>query len=476
MYGSALNPTLKGSLALFVSLLLLFPISPAWIFPTVCAALFLTHLLPTKKLYIFFGANFVSWFSLPFVWGTIQNLSLFSAYKTNLAWFLFSLFCLLLLWIWAILLIQLRRPYLAASIAILTYFLPLLAQLVFIEKDSVLSQVLSVYLIVLRPFYLFAAFALIAYSLSFRERLCILFSAFPFWSGVSAIVFVPVGAWLSGADWMRGGDRNKISAGQISGLKLLLLSYLALFIHYFIRVVIFGENLEQEAFSWLGVFSQLPSLNLGSMEQGFAQAAIVQQHAWERWVALISFFLQGYLRIAFNLGFAVAIARLAGFELPANFNYPWRARSFVNFFGRLLFYYNQVLMQIFYPLVKSLLFPIKNKRFKIGAALFLSISFGGFLFHLGSDSALPDLFQSSEDFFSYARSFLYFSLVALLITFSTLNRKKAASMGPIVHSLKIALYLVTWSLVLSFSAATRHSDSSWSDMGSYLLGLIPNFL
>ncbi len=125
---------------------------------------------------------------------------------------------------------------------------------------------------------------------------------------------------------------------------------------------------------------------------------------WMCWVCLISWFFE-QLAANFALGnLLVALARLGGYQLLQQVYKPWAARSLMDYWRRISYYYSQVIVEVFF-------FPTfvghfgKEPRLRKVLALFMAIVVGNFVYHfrnlLGTLSRLGAL-ETLKGLESYA--------------------------------------------------------------------------
>jgi hypothetical protein len=84
-----------------------------------------------------------------------------------------------------------------------------------------------------------------------------------------------------------------------------------------------------------------------------------------------SFFIYGRI--------VVGLARLCGFNLPDYINSPWKSQSFSDFFSRIMYYYNIIIINhFFYPALEFLRRFNLSRNKKVFIALNWALIFGGF--------------------------------------------------------------------------------------------------
>ncbi|MBC7538065.1 MAG: hypothetical protein H7281_04545 [Bacteriovorax sp.] len=84
-----------------------------------------------------------------------------------------------------------------------------------------------------------------------------------------------------------------------------------------------------------------------------------------------SFFIYGRV--------VVGLARLCGFNFPDYINSPWKSQSFADFFSRIMYYYNIIIINhFFYPALEFLRRFNLSRNKKVFIALNWALIFGGF--------------------------------------------------------------------------------------------------
>lgn len=458
---------LLGTAALLVSLCFLSLFFQAPHSLVGAGALLAIHFFPKRRNQIFLVATVCSWCLVWVLWQTVRGLPLFSYFHERpLAWALLLVLANLLCFGLGFVLTAVRG-WKGILLIGAVYYGTLCLGISDPEFSSVAPQAALALTGLLRGFFVSWLFVVMAAPKDRYERTELLLACAPFWSSASKMNFIPVLPWF-GAGWKEAPTRAELTASQIAGLRLIGYGLLAGIAHYAIRVFALGDlTAVKELGPW---FERKPSLELGHLFLGFEQLPSVQPHAWQRWAAIFAHFVQTYLGIAYHFALTVAVARLAGFRLPAMFQEPWRADSMANFYGRLLYYYNRVLMQIFYPLTKPALGWIKNRQHRIVAGVWLAVGLGGFVFHFAEDTLWPRPEGLSETLAIYARSAAYFFTLSSFIALSVLTRDKRSR--PFYRRLRPLLYCLIWALVLTLSVATRHTNSSWVSYFAYMRGLI----
>jgi hypothetical protein len=155
-----------------------------------------------------------------------------------------------------------------------------------------------------------------------------------------------------------------------------------------------------------------------------------------------SFFIYGRV--------VVSIARLCGFHLPDYINEPWKSKSFADFFSRLMYYYNVIIINnFFYPVLDFSRRFKMEKKLRIFLCLNWALIFGGFFSRF-----LKDIGKVYEIGFFPAlmRTALmplpYLVLLSLAISFSYFNQNKKPAK---VDLPRMIFYILVYSLIMSLN-------------------------
>lgn len=283
----------------------------------------------------------------------------------------------------------------------------------------------------------------------------------PFWSFMLYYLPIP----LSPVVLQRylPDSTQEIYDSQKSGMKLLFYSILMFAIHNALLIWLFKTPAQVLPFS-PGVTNYLlqHSLALPDVYLSFSQFPHLQLSWAEKFLAIWGKDILFILELFPTFGVAIALARLCGFRLPRMIYRPLQATSFVQYMGSFLYYYQQVILKLFFePFFKF--FKAHNKvwhRWSARFAIFWGLLVGGLLFHILRDSAR--LF-GALDLMGFLTSYLqivpYFIVIGLLAAFS--NRRPLKWPAP----LRSTLYFLIHPLVIfGIMVVTRFQ----SDLSTYL--------
>lgn len=158
-------------------------------------------------------------------------------------------------------------------------------------------------------------------------------------------------------------DDESYAIARIKGLKLGFESAFCMLIYMIIITKVYPAL-------------ALPSFDEMMITEGYAKHTILQC-----WLALILSFLEILFKNMAIGGIAVAVARMAGFHLLRNTYKPFQSKSIADFWNRYLFYFKELLADLFfYP--AFLRFFKQNTNFRIAFATFMATFVGNMIYHL----------------------------------------------------------------------------------------------
>lgn len=158
-----------------------------------------------------------------------------------------------------------------------------------------------------------------------------------------------------------------------------------------------------------------------------------------------SFFVYGRL--------VVATGRLCGFNLPDYINDPWKSHSFADFFSRIMYYYNIVIVNLFF-------FPALefSRRFKLSkkARIFVSLNwalmFGGFVTRFLKDVYKVYKFGFLEALrMNLTLAFAYTFVLSLAVSLSLYFETKKAERKTNIARMFFYFFLYSLIMPLNFS-------------------------
>lgn len=156
-----------------------------------------------------------------------------------------------------------------------------------------------------------------------------------------------------------------------------------------------------------------------------------------------SFFVYGRM--------VVSVARLCGFNLPDYINHPWRSRSFADFFSRIMYYYNIIVINFFfYPALEFCRKLNLSRRARVFVSLNWALIFGGFLARY-----LKDIYKVYK--FGFIKSMKmnvmfslpYLVVLSLAVTLSLYFEKKKHADK--TNVLRMLFYFFLYSLISSLN-------------------------
>lgn len=223
-------------------------------------------------------------------------------------------------------------------------------------------------------------------------------------------------------------------------------------------------------------YPQWSFVKIAELSAGYEAAFEVNKTFYQKGLSIILSFVNMYAQIVLMLNISVILARACGYQIKSTFNQPWLATSISQFYGKILYYYNHALMNLFViPINESLQF-IKHKLIRFYISLFLGILIGGFYFHLFVRD-FERIFRTNfiDTLYSYLPTLFYFSAISFIVTISYLPFfnfwPKAYIHLP--RWVKIIFYFFVWCLVYNLYVATHHAKASFTQYLDYILGLLP---
>ncbi len=148
----------------------------------------------------------------------------------------------------------------------------------------------------------------------------------------------------------------------------------------------------------------------------------------------------------------IAIARMCGFSLPDHINRPWKSKSFADFFSRTMYYYNIIIINLFfYPALEfSKKFSFLTKKLRIFLSLNWALIFGGFIIRFLKDIWMVYKLGFEQCFYRSIETTLpYLVALSLAVSISLYFEKKSTSDR--FRPLKLLGYLVLYSFIASLN-------------------------
>lgn len=165
----------------------------------------------------------------------------------------------------------------------------------------------------------------------------------------------------------------------------------------------------------------------------------------------------------------VACARMAGFDLLAATHRPYEASDFNNFMGRILYYYNQILLKIFFPMFKKSVPKVIAVRARLSIGIFLTVCMGGWFFHFIRD--LAEGMSEGRTLLEFFKFYLvqampYYVLIGLASCVSAVLHDKREPHGRWSHVLRLTWYFSAYSFIYAFYLLAWHERRSWSEVAN----------
>lgn len=192
---------------------------------------------------------------------------------------------------------------------------------------------------------------------------------------------------------------------------------------------------------------------------------------WVCWLCLFCWFFE-QLAASFALGnLLVALARLGGFQLLQQVYKPWSARSQMDYWRRISYYYSQVIVEVFF-------FPTfvgyfkSQPRLRQVFALFMAVVVGNFVYHfrnlLGTFARLG-LLATLEGLQSYA-CYCGLLFIGLLISQISTDAQPRPSRGWGRFWLLLRIFFFFSALSLFDEIYSPYPLIRRITLGTYLLG------
>ncbi len=167
-----------------------------------------------------------------------------------------------------------------------------------------------------------------------------------------------------------------------------------------------------------------------------------------------------FLDIGIRFGYAVAAARMAGFDLPLMMGKFWEARSFTEFLGRCYYYYNRILLHFFFWPGLFRRFP---RRLQAPLTTFLMVFTGGMLFHFIRD--LGDV--QRRGLVGAAQVYLdavpYYLVLGTAAAWGVGTRKDNWGWWPESRWIRVPAYFILFGLIFTLNINSRHLRLSEGD-------------
>lgn len=157
-----------------------------------------------------------------------------------------------------------------------------------------------------------------------------------------------------------------------------------------------------------------------------------------------SFFVYGRI--------VVSVARLCGFNLPDYINSPWKSHSFADFFSRIMYYYNIIIVNLFfYPALEF----FRKFRLSSKARVFISLNwalmFGGFVARFLKDVYKVYKFGFLESLLmNLSLAFPYTVVLALAVSTSLYFEQKKKERKTNVFRMLFYFFLYSLIMPLNF--------------------------
>lgn len=168
----------------------------------------------------------------------------------------------------------------------------------------------------------------------------------------------------------------------------------------------------------------------------------------------------------------VAIARMCGFNLPEYIDKPWKSSSFADFFTRVMYYYNIIIINIFlYPTLDFIKGYFKNKKLAMLISLNWALIFGGLFARLLKDiNAIYKYGYWGALHRSLYTSLPYLVVLAMAVTASLYFSEKKSLKDPPNRLFRMFFYIFIYGLInpLNFSGIF----GGLTEMGKFYMKIV----
>lgn len=154
----------------------------------------------------------------------------------------------------------------------------------------------------------------------------------------------------------------------------------------------------------------------------------------------------------------IGLARLCGINLPDYINEPWKSQSFADFFSRIMYYYNIVIVNhFFYPALEFLRRFNLSKRKRIFIGLNWALIFGGFISHFLKDSWKIYKFGFIKAFvLTSSLALPAVTVLSLAVSLSLYFQKKTSEKK--TNIFKMIFYFFLYSLIMPLNFSVVFGD------------------
>lgn len=240
---------------------------------------------------------------------------------------------------------------------------------------------------------------------------------------------------------------------RLNAIKLLYWCLFLRLLGYVVSDLVLGTNL---------VVSSERSLNIVNIfNVPYQVTERLDLSVWELWLSLLSNSLIFLLvNVSSLVGIMISIARFTGFKFYRNTYRPLDSNSFHDFFNRVFFYYNEILINFFfYPIWAFFRGKIVHKKFRLFSATFLTVFVGGAVVHFVRNFPAVVRLDLGALGLMFLSRFPYFFLLGLFAGLSVAfeSRRKVARYK-VLQYFRVFLYFCLYSICLVGQANYRYGD------------------
>jgi len=256
---------------------------------------------------------------------------------------------------------------------------------------------------------------------------------------------------------------------QLNGLKLGLWALVCFGTGNLLRFVISESSRVSLYYMW-----EIPSLNIPTPGYwGLHIYNTLHLPIYIRWIGTLYQAMPYILTdVVGEMGIMIAFVRLIGIHAPRQAYKPYKAIDFLDFFRRIYFYYNELLIQFFfYPMWRW------SRRFRLprsiqfALCIFLAVFIGGLTISYFRNATLIYIFGPMKAFEINLGRSVYFAGLGLAATYSALRRRQRRARGEYVQWAPWRAIVAYCLYSILFSCQGSGLEDTLSDRVIFLLSL-----
>ncbi len=364
--------------------------------------------------------------------------------------------------VWACLELQSQGLTARQSLAVaLALFIASLCSAPFFTRGAMAELVAAGFATVFRSlFWPLAAVILMRERFSHFGRWKLISLLSPSWTYLESMFIPLTPLWLE-SSFAKSVEEKQTT--ELSAFKLLAFTVLLVIVGGWFNAWAFG--LHPDPSTWN---RHAFDLGLGGFSDRFVALRGWSQDSPLIFFGIVAVTFKLFLTFAVIAGTSVSVARMCGFNLPTAIDKPHLAHSLSNFYFRLMRYYSEVLMQVFHPLFKPLVPATLNRKHRFVVQLILTISVGGFIYHLLHYMTYFYGIRAPQRFaLQYLNAFPYFlavgGAVGASFLLSNLFSKRRQQLAWWSQAGRVAIYFLIISALYSLDFLIVHDEKTWHD-------------